>query len=65
MNRLNFSKIAKQVISTEIQALKKLQKSFGKSFTEAVDLIAKSQGKLILAGIGKSGLISTKGSATL
>ena len=65
MNRLNFNKIAKQVISTEIQALKKLQKSFGKSFTEAVDLIAQSQGKLILAGIGKSGLISTKGSATL
>ena len=65
MNKLNFNKIAKQVISTEIQALKKLQKSFGKSFTEAVDLIAKSQGKLILAGIGKSGLISTKGSATL
>ena len=65
MNRLNFNKIAKQVISTEIQALKKLQKSFGKSFTAAVDLIAKSQGKLILAGIGKSGLISTKGSATL
>ena len=65
MNRLNFNKIAKQVISTEIQALKKLQKSFGKSFTEAVDLIARSQGKLILAGIGKSGLISTKGSATL
>ena len=65
MNRLNFNKIAKQVISTEIQALKKLQKSFGKSFAEAVDLIAKSQGKLILAGIGKSGLISTKGSATL
>ena len=65
MNKLNFNKIAKQVISTEIQALKKLQKSFGKSFAEAVDLIAKSQGKLILAGIGKSGLISTKGSATL
>ena len=65
MNKLNFNKIAKQVISTEIQALKKLQKSFGKSFTEAVDLIARSQGKLILAGIGKSGLISTKGSATL
>ena len=65
MNRLNFNKIAKQVISAEIQALKKLQKSFGKSFTEAVNLIAKSQGKLILAGIGKSGLISAKGSATL
>ena len=65
MNKLNFNKIAKQVISTEIQALKKLQKSFGKSFAEAVNLIAKSQGKLILAGIGKSGLISTKGSATL
>jgi len=65
MSKLDYNKIAKQVISTEIIALKKLQKSFGKSFIEAIDLISNCQGKLILAGIGKSGLISTKGSATL
>ena len=63
---MDIRKILKSIYQYQtILTLKKLQKSFGKSFTEAVDLIAKSQGKLILAGIGKSGLISTKGSATL
>ena len=31
-----------------------------KSFSRAIDLIAKCKGKVILAGIGKSGLISRK-----
>ena len=65
MKKLNYKKIAKQVISTEIVALKRLQKSFGKSFSQAVELINKCQGKLILSGIGKSGLIAAKGSSTL
>ena len=34
-------------------------------FSKAIDLIAKCRGKIILAGIGKSGLISRKISATL
>ena len=40
-----------------IAALKKLNKSFGNSFSKAIDLIAKCRGKIILAGIGKSGWI--------
>ena len=66
MKKINYTSIANQVIKTEIEALKKLKKSFGKSFSAAVNLISKiGSGKLVLCGIGKSGLISRKGSATL
>jgi len=65
MMNYNYKKIAKNVIATEIAALKKLNKSFDNSFSRAIDLIAKCRGKIILAGIGKSGLISRKISATL
>ena len=65
MRNYNYKKIAKNVIAVEIAALKKLNKSFDNSFSKAIDLIAKCQGKIILAGIGKSGLISRKISATL
>ena len=65
MNNPNYKKIAQKVISIEIDALKKLYTVFNKSFSRAIDLISKCQGKIILAGIGKSGLISRKISATL
>ena len=65
MRNYNYKKIAKNVIAVEIAALKKLSKSFNNSFLKAIDLIAKCRGKIILAGIGKSGLISRKISATL
>ena len=65
MSKLNFNKIAKDVIDSEIHALNKLKKSFNNSFIKIVDLISKCQGKVILTGIGKSGLISRKISATL
>ena len=65
MRNYNYKKIAKNVIAVEIAALKKLSKSFNNSFLKAIDLIDKCKGKIILAGIGKSGLISRKISATL
>ncbi len=65
MRNYNYKKIAKKVIAIEISALKKLNKSFDNSFSKAVDLIAKCRSKVVLAGIGKSGLISRKISATL
>ena len=65
MKKVNYNKIAKKVIAVEIAALKKLNKSFDNSFLKAVNLISKCKGKIILAGIGKSGLISKKISATL
>ena len=65
MAQKKLSKIAQNVIATEVNSLKKLNKCFGKPFLKALDLINKCKGKLVLAGIGKSGLISRKISATL
>ena len=60
----NFTKIGKDVIDLEIKALKNIKKSIGKSFNEAVELICKCQSKVILCGVGKSGLIASKISST-
>jgi len=60
----DYKKIAKNVIDLEIKALKKLKSSIDNSFIEAVDVIAKCQSKVILCGVGKSGLIAAKISAT-
>ena len=60
-----FIPIAKNVIDLEIKALQKLKKIINKSFNKAVIEIAKCQSKVILCGVGKSGLIAAKISATL
>jgi arabinose-5-phosphate isomerase len=65
MKKKNYKKIAKNVIDIEIKALKKLKNSINKSFNDAVEVIAKCQSKVILCGVGKSGLIAAKISATL
>jgi arabinose-5-phosphate isomerase len=65
MKNINYKKIAKNVIDLEIKALKKLRKSINSSFDKAVNAIVKCQSKVILCGVGKSGLIAAKISATL
>ena len=60
-----FVTIAKEVIDLEIKALQKLKKNLNNSFNKAVVQIAKCQSKVILCGVGKSGLIAAKISATL
>ena len=65
MKKINYKKIAKSVIDLEIKALKKLKNSINNSFDEAVGAIVKCQSKVILCGVGKSGLIASKISATL
>jgi arabinose-5-phosphate isomerase len=65
MKKKDYKKIAKDVIELEIKALRKLKKSINNSFNEAVESIAKCQSKVILCGVGKSGLIASKISATL
>ena len=65
MNKKNFLSIAKDVINLEIGALQNLKKNLNKSFNEAVFQIANCQSKVILCGVGKSGLIASKIAATL
>ena len=59
-----YTQIGKKVVDLEIDALKKVKKSIGKSFTEAIETIGKCQSKVIFCGVGKSGLIASKISST-
>ena len=63
MNK-KFLLTARDVINLEIKALQNLKKSLNSSFNEAVFHIAKCQSKIILCGVGKSGLIASKIAAT-
>ena len=65
MKKKNYKNIAKNVIDLEIKALKKLKSSINSSFNDAVEAIAKCQSKIVLCGVGKSGLIAAKIAATL
>jgi arabinose-5-phosphate isomerase len=55
----------REVIRKEELALKALEGRLGKSFAHAVLLIAASKGRVIVAGVGKSGLVGRKLAATL
>ena len=57
--------IGKNVIELEIKALKKLKNSLDKSFNDTVQAISKCKSKVVICGVGKSGIIASKISATL
>jgi arabinose-5-phosphate isomerase len=57
--------IAKRVFDIEIESLKHVASTIGDEFTATVEAILGSKGKLIVAGVGKSGLIGRKIAATL
>jgi len=65
MKKMNFIKIAKNVINLEIKALQNLKLSLNSSFNKAVNQIAACQSKVILCGVGKSGLIASKIASTM
>ena len=64
MNKKNYITLANKAANIQINELKKIKKIFNNSFINAIDLILNCKGKVIFAGIGKSGLIARKISAT-
>ena len=64
MSKKDYISIAKKSAEIQIKELKKINKVFNSSFIKAVDAILNCKGKVIFAGIGKSGLIARKISAT-
>ena len=64
MSKKNYISLAKKTVKVQINELKKIKKVFNNSFVKAVDLIINCMGIVILAGIGKSGLIARKISST-
>ena len=65
MKKKKYIKVAKEVIDLEIKALTKLKNNINDSFNLAVNQILKCQSKVILCGVGKSGLIANKIASTL
>ena len=65
MSKVNYISVAKKAAAIQIFELRKINKIFDKSFVRAVELMANCKGKVIAAGIGKSGLIARKVAATL
>ena len=64
MIKKNYIAIANKAANIQISELKKIKKVFNSSFIKAVDLILNTKGKIVFAGIGKSGLVARKISAT-
>ncbi len=56
---------AREVLKTEAEGILNLIDNIDGSFVKMVDLICKSKGRLIVGGIGKSGIIGQKIVATL
>ena len=66
MDKNNINKVGIEVIQYEINALQKLKSNIGRSFDKVVKLLLSlKNGKVIISGVGKSGIIARKWSATL
>ncbi len=55
---------ANEVFDLEIDALRKAKQQISTTFNEAIELILSSKGKIVVTGVGKSGIIAHKISAT-
>ena len=65
MKNIKIKNLGKEVIKLEIEALKKLHKNIGNSFNKIIRTIINCKnGKIIISGVGKSGIIAKKWSAT-
>lgn len=62
---MDYKNIVKEVLLTEAKELEKASHSISFDIENIVDLIAQSKGKLIVTGVGKSGLVGAKIAATL
>tara|TARA_Y100001960_G_C14679037_1_gene830088 strand:- start:482 stop:1438 length:957 start_codon:yes stop_codon:yes gene_type:complete len=65
MNKKQIIKEAKKVLKIEIDSVKTLSKSFNQSFYNVTKTIFETKGRVVVTGIGKSGHIANKISATL
>jgi len=62
---MDIKKFAQEIFDIEIEELKKVRNKIGSELENAANLILKSNGKVVITGIGKSGIIGKKIAATL
>lgn len=63
--KINLVKRAKEVLDIEAEAVSALKSRIGKNFKQALDFILKTKGRVVVSGMGKTGIIAQKFSATL
>jgi len=61
---MDLIKIAQETFHTEADALYKAAERLDQNFLDAISLILETKGKLIITGVGKSGLVGAKMAAT-
>lgn len=62
---MNFIKRSKEIFAQEIKELEAVAANIGQEINDAVEMIYNSQGKLVVMGVGKTGIIGHKLSASL
>jgi arabinose-5-phosphate isomerase len=65
MRKKNVLKRAKEVLEIEAGAVRNLKSGIGGNFKKALELILKTKGRVVVSGMGKTGIIAQKFSATL
>ena len=65
MNVKTINDLAKEVLTVEANAVLKLVDNIGEEFDKAIDILYNCKGRVIVTGMGKSGLIGRKISATM
>lgn len=63
--KLNVIKRAKEVLDIEALAISSLKNRLDRNFIRAIELILKTKGRVVVSGMGKTGIIGQKFSATL
>lgn len=62
---IEYKNFAKNIITTEIEALAYLSEQIDDSFNRALEIMSECKGKIVLLGVGKSGIIARKIASTL
>lgn len=64
-SKIDVIKRAKEVLNIEAAAIKALRPRMGRNFKKAIEAILKAKGRVVVSGMGKTGIIAQKLSATL
>jgi arabinose-5-phosphate isomerase len=62
---MNHKEVAFEVIDIEVEGLRFLKSNLDENFNKAVEAILKTKGRVVITGMGKSGLVGKKIAATL
>jgi arabinose-5-phosphate isomerase len=63
-NSRDWVQLAREVLDIEIQGLQEVQRNLGQEYADALEILAGCTGRVVVTGVGKSGLVGRKIAAT-